>query len=315
VRILIAEDNLVSRRMLETTLVRWQHEVFVATDGEAALNLLVSKDSPPLAILDEKMLGANEFEVCRRVRAAAAANQIVAPYIIFLTAKAEPGEVIDESIAGADDYLTKPHGTSELRARLDCGARIIELQNRLAAQALELKAVNGKLRQTEIELHNLSLSDDLTTLRNRRGFFAFAEQAYAAAKRLKQPMLLFYFDMNNLKSINDQYGHDAGSTAIISVAECLRKTFRASDVLARIGGDEFAVLATNAATDTENIMVARLQKMLDEETSSGNHPQQLSVSIGAVEVKPDGNTSLADYLRIADGLMYKDKRRKKIVRQ
>lgn len=309
-KILIAEDDQVLSKLLQLTLERWNHEVTIVTDGKAALARLISDGAPPLAILDVIMPGVDGFEVCRRVRAAA--SETVAPYIILLTAKSNREEIVEGLTAGADDYLIKPYNQNELLARVNSGVRVIELQIALAERVRELEKVNSKLRQAETELRDLSLTDDLTGLRNRRGFFEFAGQAQAVAKRANQPMLLFYLDMDNLKIINDRFGHDAGSRSLVGVARALRRSFRASDVIARIGGDEFAVLATNAAGEQAQIRIEkRLQTVLREETERGKHPRELSLSVGVVEVKPGGGSSLDEQLRAADKLMYQQKREKK----
>lgn len=137
-RILIAEDDMVSRRVLEATLVKWGHEVTVASDGVAALSVLEGADAPPLAILDWMMPGMDGVEVCRRIRRLVSATPT---YLILLTAKAEKEDVVAGLEAGADDYLTKPFSRVELRARIEVGARIIKLQKGLAARVEELNMV------------------------------------------------------------------------------------------------------------------------------------------------------------------------------
>ncbi|MBA3440519.1 MAG: diguanylate cyclase [Pyrinomonadaceae bacterium] len=134
-KILIAEDDLVSRRVLQTTLVKWGHDVVVASDGDEALAALECADAPPLAILDWMMPGMDGVEVCRRARRSHSATPT---YIILLTAKTEKEDVVAGLEAGADDYLTKPFVRAELHARIEVGARIIKLQKGLADRVEEL---------------------------------------------------------------------------------------------------------------------------------------------------------------------------------
>ncbi|MCA1593000.1 MAG: diguanylate cyclase [Acidobacteria bacterium] len=135
-KILIAEDDMVSRRVLQATLVKWGHEVVVASNGDEALAALQSADAPPLAILDWMMPDMDGVEVCRKARQSPSATPA---YIILLTAKTEKEDVVAGLEAGADDYLTKPFVRAELRARIEVGERVIKLQKGLAARVEELK--------------------------------------------------------------------------------------------------------------------------------------------------------------------------------
>jgi CheY-like chemotaxis protein len=135
-RVLIAEDDPISRRLLEATLQRWGYEVVVTVDGAAAWTGLSDPGAPTVAILDWMMPGLDGVEVCRRVRARGGPT---APYLILLTAKGQREDVVAGLEAGADDYVTKPFDREELRARLKVGMRIVDLQKSLAdrVQALE----------------------------------------------------------------------------------------------------------------------------------------------------------------------------------
>jgi two-component system, cell cycle response regulator len=127
-RILVAEDNLVFQRVLHAMLTQWGYDVVVASGGEEALRLLQDEEGPRLAILDWLMPGMDGIEVCRRVRAR---NSLDYTYILILTAKTESEDLLTAMEAGADDYVTKPFKSPELKARLRVGCRILELQNRL----------------------------------------------------------------------------------------------------------------------------------------------------------------------------------------
>jgi DNA-binding response OmpR family regulator len=142
-RILIAEDDLVSQRMLEATLGRWGHEVVVTGDGDAAWEALQSEGAPRLAILDWMMPGLDGAEICRRVRAAGASPP---PYLILLTARGSQTDVVAGLNAGADDYVTKPFDRDELRARVQAGTRIVELQHELAGRVRELEDAMSRVK-------------------------------------------------------------------------------------------------------------------------------------------------------------------------
>jgi len=127
-RILVAEDNLVFQMVLQSMLTQWGYEVVVASDGEEAWSRLEDEEGPRLAILDWVMPGVDGIEVCRRVRAA---NRLRQTYILILTAKTESEDIVTALEAGADDYVTKPFKSAELRARLRVGCRILEMIERL----------------------------------------------------------------------------------------------------------------------------------------------------------------------------------------
>ena len=135
-RILIAEDDPVSRLLLETHLKRWGHEPVPTTNGNAAWEVMQGDDAPGLAILDWMMPGLDGVEVCRRARAQAKAPP---RYIILLTARADRHDTVEGLGAGADDYVTKPFDAAELRARVGVGVRVLGLHGELAARIAELE--------------------------------------------------------------------------------------------------------------------------------------------------------------------------------
>lgn len=145
-RVLIAEDDAVSRRILETVLRNWGYEVVTTLDGDEAWRVLSEPDAPSLAILDIMMPGIDGLEICRRVRQLSGA---ITPYIILLTAKHGASEIVKGIEAGADDYLTKPYDRNELRARVQVGVRIIDLQTRLADRVEELESALGHVKQLQ----------------------------------------------------------------------------------------------------------------------------------------------------------------------
>jgi sigma-B regulation protein RsbU (phosphoserine phosphatase) len=146
VRILIAEDDAVSRHLLEATLHKWGYEVIATTDGLAALEVLRQPDAPSLAILDWMMPGMDGAEVCLKARELAAGRLL---YIILLTAKGRKEDIVEGLTAGADDYVIKPFDRAELKARMNAGERILRLQSELAVRVkeLELALANVKLLQ------------------------------------------------------------------------------------------------------------------------------------------------------------------------
>jgi diguanylate cyclase (GGDEF)-like protein len=157
------------------------------------------------------------------------------------------------------------------------------------------------------ELRYLALTDDLTCLYNRRGFFAAATQQLKVACRNAQGLLLFFCDVDNLKKINDSYGHQAGDLTIIRAADALERTFRGSDILARLGGDEFAVLALEASSQKEEVILRRLEKSL-KESNANESRYEASLSVGVARFDPQCAVSLGELMAQADQAMYEQKR-------
>lgn len=310
-KILIAEDETVSRRVLKMTLESWGHEVVEACDGGIAWRLLQSADAPKLAILDLAMPEMDGITVCRRVRQYPNATPV---YIILLTANTSKHDLVVGLEAGADDYVTKPFDRDELHARVEVGVRMVELQRSLAQRVSELEQALGELRQAQETLRTLSLTDDLTGLYNRRGFFTLAEQHLKAARRASKGVSLIYADMDDLKTINDTHGHDEGSSALKKIAEILRRTFRSSDIIARIGGDEFVILETDAGPTDTQPGVVRLQENLRRHNSESDQVYELSLSVGIVRGGVDDDSTVETLLTRGDELMYEEKRSKRRLR-
>ena len=143
-RVLIAEDDAISRRLLQATLERWGYDVLVTEDGASAWAVLERPDAPPLAILDWMMPDLDGVDVCQRVRALGGRT---VPYLILLTAKGRRQDVVAGLDAGADDYVTKPFDREELRARLKAGVRIVELQHALAERVRALEEALAQIKE------------------------------------------------------------------------------------------------------------------------------------------------------------------------
>ncbi len=191
------------------------------------------------------------------------------------------------------------------------------VQDFLAKEGLDRAALARSLRYS-IERHrlqkmvqSLSLIDDLTSLHNRRGFLALAEQHLRLILR-KGAAMLVYVDLDNLKLINDTYGHLEGNRALIVTANVLRACFRQSDILSRLGGDEFCVLMTDAGRDSAQQVRKRIQQRVDFINALSTWRFRLSLSVGVADVPAVRQPSLEELLRIADARMYEEKRMKQV---
>jgi diguanylate cyclase (GGDEF)-like protein/PAS domain S-box-containing protein len=173
------------------------------------------------------------------------------------------------------------------------------------------------LKQAEAAIRDLSLTDELTGLRNRRGFMLLAEHQLKFARKKaslneqeQNDLLLFYADLDGLKQINDLHGHIEGDTVIIKAAEVLKKTFRDSDILARLGGDEFAVMIVASGSENEEKIEKRLAEKIASVNSQSDKPYKLSMSIGLVRIPSNSSASIGEFMEYADMLMYENKGKK-----
>jgi diguanylate cyclase (GGDEF)-like protein len=161
----------------------------------------------------------------------------------------------------------------------------------------------------EEKLRDLALIDGLTKLYNRKGFISFASQILQHADRAKKGLLLVFVDLNNMKWINDKFGHTEGDRTLSCVAQTLRDTFRHSDIISRIGGDEFAILALDAKQEDIEVVRKRLAENLKTVECNISAEYRPSLSSGIVYYDPDNPCSIEDLLNRADTLMYEEKRK------
>jgi len=181
---------------------------------------------------------------------------------------------------------------------------LLEFVSTQVAQAIERKRM-------EEEIRSLSMTDELTGLYNRRGFTMLAEQELKLAHRKKRRMLLFFGDVDDLKAINDAFGHAQGDLALKEVSAILKEIFRVADIPARIGGDEFVVLAVDASRESAETIANRMQAALERRNQQGDQPYQLTLSMGIVPYDPEVPCSVSELVAQADGVMYQRKQARK----
>jgi diguanylate cyclase (GGDEF)-like protein len=194
---------------------------------------------------------------------------------------------------------------------LRLGAQDVLVRTRLDGVALS-RALRFAVERQHVRtlLHTKTLVDELTGLYNRRGFISLARQQIKTAERLARDVVHVFLDIDGMKQINDTFGHREGDLALIESADILRETFRESDVLARMGGDEFAVLALETSPVAAEALVERLRRHVADRNSRGHRPYALSFSIGTTRHAAGTPCLLDELLARADGLMYEQKRRR-----
>jgi diguanylate cyclase (GGDEF)-like protein len=231
-RVLIAEDDLVSRLILQKTLESRGYKVFAAENGREAWEILQREDLQ-FIIADWIMPVMDGVTLCREIRASGIHGYV---YFILLTGKDKKEDIIRGLEAGADDYVAKPFERDELKVRVRAGERIIKLEK-------ELSEKNEKLRLLNVRLETLAGIDPLMGIGNRRTFYTVIEKVHHRADRYTQGYSIIMCDIDNFKSYNDIYGHLAGDQVLKTVAGEINKTIRASDEVFRYGGEEIVIVA------------------------------------------------------------------------
>jgi diguanylate cyclase (GGDEF)-like protein len=293
VKVLVADDSIVSRHLLNATLSKWGYEVVIACDGDQAWNILQGLDAPNIAIIDWMMPGMTGLEVCRRVRQR---NREPYTYIILLTSKSLKEDLIQGMESGADDYIVKPFDQHELNVRLRSGTRWIELQT-------ELLAAREALRDQ-------ATKDSLTRLWNRSSILEILTGELARLDREPRPLGIVMLDLDHFKNINDTHGHHAGDIVLQEAAKRMRRSVRKYDSIGRYGGEEFLILLPGCDELTTFAQAERLRTYLADEkvilpaTSIG-----LTASFGCTSAPPKGRISAEDLLKKADDALYLAKRR------
>jgi diguanylate cyclase (GGDEF)-like protein len=167
-----------------------------------------------------------------------------------------------------------------------------------------------KVKESEETYRSLALIDELTGIYNRRGLLTLGEYYLRMVRRQKKCIYMLYADFDDLKTINDTWGHQEGDTALIETAGVLKNNFRESDIIARIGGDEFVVILVDTTSDSIDTVIDRLKKAVEINNSEGNHAYRLSLSVGIAFCDPEHPVSIEELVSQADRHMYDDKKRK-----
>jgi diguanylate cyclase (GGDEF)-like protein len=289
-RILIADDSIVSRHLLDATLRKWGYEVVVATDGIEAWNYLQAEDAPKLAILDWVMPGLTGPEVCRRVREKAH-DKDAYTYILLLTSKSLREDLIEGMESGADDYLTKPFDQHELKVRLRAGTRIIDLQRELVSAREELREQATK--------------DFLTRIWNRSSILDIFQRELSRGARENRSVGLVLADLDHFKSVNDTFGHFAGDAVLREFARRMQSATRPYDAVGRYGGEEFLIILPGCDPSCTANQAERMRASLANEAMSINDkPHQVTCSFGATCWCPGTDPSSDALIRVADNALY-----------
>jgi diguanylate cyclase (GGDEF)-like protein len=280
--VLIADDEPVSRRLLEILLNKWGYEVTVASDGEEAWRTLQDGTHPRIAILDWMMPGMDGIQVCKKIRQHEAQFPT---YVILLTARQATEDLHGRYESVADDYLAKPYAAQELRARLRHARRILELEDQLqtARDAIKVETTH----------------DPLTGLWNRSSILEILHHELHRARRQTSPLAVLMIDVDHLKQINQRHGHLAGDAVLREAARRIRSSIRLYDSMGRYGGGQFVIVSPACDRPGALSQADRVRSRICQETIKtieGDFPVTISlgIAVGCNNQEAHELTSAAD---------------------
>lgn len=284
---MVANDEVVSLRLIVRILERAGFEVVAVTDGRKAVEQLCRADGPRIALLDWMMPELDGPGVCREVR------KYLEHYIhiLVLTSRNTKRDAVVALEAGANDYLIKPFDAQELKARIGVGMRILQLEDDLV--------------QAREDMRYRATHDALTALLNRGTILDSLRQALDRARREKDSTTVLMIDLDHFKSVNDRYGHLVGDEVLKEVARRMLTRVRPYDLLGRYGGEEFLVVLNNCASATALARAEDIRNAIAEspiETALGPIPTTLS--IGAFSIDDSNILDIQAVLKRADGALY-----------
>jgi two-component system, cell cycle response regulator len=293
-KILVADDDPVSRRLMQRTLERSGYEVVIASDGRAASLALSDSEGPKLALVDWMMPELDGPGVCREVRRRPDGSYV---YIVLLTSKQSNADIVEGLEAGADDYLTKPCNPAELKARLVTGRRILQLEEKLveAREGMRFRATH----------------DGLTRLLNRTAILACLRQSLDVFQREGIPFAVLLCDIDYFKRVNDVHGHLAGDAILENFAARLQNAIRSGDLIGRFGGEEFLVVLEGCSADDLTLRAEQIRRVVTEYPFAVRERLlNVTASIGGTAVDARNMPSSAEaIIDQADAALYQAKAR------
>jgi len=290
-RVLIADDDCVSRHLLEKALTDWGYETEPAADGDEAWRVLLNDQAPPLVILDWTLPGLDGPEICRRIRHSAGLNY---SYVLVVAAHATKQNLLDAFEAGADDFVAMPCDLDELQARVRAGERIVNLQTESTV------ALNSLRKQ--------ATHDSLTGALNRSAIMRELNRELVRAGRMGSPVGVILIDVDHFKGVNDNYGHLAGDQVLSQIVTRMASCIRSYELIGRFGGDELLVVLSNCDFDTIQTVGERLRETVsDRKFEIPGAKITVTMTLGGAVAASARQMSQADLLELADTALYRAK--------
>ncbi len=287
-KVLIADDDRITRMLVKSYLNKWGYESLEAEDGEQAWEIL-QEESPHLVVVDWMMPKLDGPDLCRRLRALGETERYY--YIIMLTSRDSKEDIINGLNAGADDYITKPFMPQELEMRLRVGKRILDLQHSLQ------KSLEAQRYQAQ--------HDALTGFLNHVEILKTLEQELSRADRQGDRLTVMMGDLDHFKKVNDTFGHLAGDAVLVEVARRIRKDLRIYDAVGRYGGEEFLMVLPGCSPDEAKLVADRiLNSISSQPVLYKDSVIPVTISLGLAFNQVNGPTDLSEIVHAADSAMY-----------
>ncbi len=290
-KVLVADDDPVTRHVLRATLTQLGHHPVLCHDGTTALNALTAAEPPQLAILDWNMPGLDGLAVCRAIRTASPSYV----YVILVSARDTRADVIEALESEVDDYLSKPLDLIELRLRLRAGERVLAVQEHL---------LNIQTALTYQATH-----DALTGLMNHGAIVKQLERELNRARRGAAPLTVMLADLDHFKAINDRYGHQVGDAVLREAGGRMKNALRSCDAIGRYGGEEFLII-TPDSDPAGALMAAERVRLSSALAPMSVNQQQIAVTLSiGVACSSRGLDDPGDLIKAADMALYQAKHR------
>ncbi|HEY8157475.1 MAG TPA: diguanylate cyclase [Methylobacter sp.] len=298
--LLLVDDDPMMLARLSKQLAAAGNQVATCRNGESAMRYIV-EHKPQLVITDWRMKPMDGLALCKSLRASAFGKNI---YLIMLTSTEDEDALVEAFDAGIDDYVTKPVSLRVLLARLRAGQRIITLQNELEKESQDIKRYTAELAAANRRLKSMANTDILTSLPNRRYAMTRLEQESATAQRSNQPLSVLMLDLDHFKSVNDSLGHDVGDQVLVHAASLMRENVRTSDIVCRLGGEEFLIIAPNTDGTTALLLAERIRNAIEQNQLEGLELRcPVTVSIGVAGSK-GAKPSWKELMKRSDNALY-----------
>lgn len=291
-RILIADDDSMSLRLLEKTLERAGYEVTAVNNGRKAVEEMCHPEGPRLALLDWVMPGLDGPAVCREVRKQRGQRHV---HLVLLTSKNSKKDIVQGLESGADDYLIKPFDPEELKARLHTGLRILHLEDSLV--------------EAREEMRYKATHDSLTSLLNRGTIIELLAREFVRTRRENRSTTVVMGDLDHFKLVNDKHGHPVGDEVLREVGRRLLGSVRSYDFVGRYGGEEFLLVLNNCGVEKALDRADEIRCAVSRAPiSTSKGPLSITLSVGAYAAGPDGDQrAVEEVLCVVDRALYEAK--------
>ena len=286
-KVMIVEDEPISRRILENFLREWGYEVISTTDGMTAWEIIRSPDAPSLIISDWMMPNMDGVELCEKIRGM---EKDQYTYFILLTTRAEKGDIIKGLDSGADDFIVKPFDREELKYRVKIGERIINLEQRIM---------------------QLANTDYLTGVLNRRAFMERMEEEVNRRKRNQEEISIIITDIDHFKKVNDTFGHQVGDLVLQRFTKRISMASRSYDFIGRYGGEEFIIGLPETNMEQSLLIAERMRQNIEEmQLTVPDNPQvefRITASFGIAPCLIDSFEEIDSVIKLADDALFRAK--------